>query len=120
MLNEVANSFMLVGKTYGVAKKADLITVKFPTKTSGGGASFAVSAMLDGFTKILNDVRATKRGNLNPRGFVVNLSWGGSQDTNTGDWMQMNKLFDKLIAEDVVIVTASGNCRVRNPPDCVR
>ena len=101
----------VVGKTCGAAKKADLVTVKLPVGINRSARLYA-SAVLDGFTKILNDVRATKRNRLTTRGFVLNMSFGGPLDTNTGSFRQMSKMIDKLIAEDVVIVTASGNCRM--------
>ena len=60
---------------------------------------------------ILADVVTTKMANPNSKGFVLNLSWGGVETPNTAPWRAYNRLVDKLIAQDVVIVCASGNCR---------
>ena len=69
------------------------------------------SATLDGLAMILADVKGSK---LKQKA-VVNLSFGVSEDIEDASRDKLHDLIEELLANDVVVVGASGNDRVSNP-----
>ena len=62
-------------KTYGVAKKAKIFSVK-GLDSSGYGV---ISEALEAIAFVVNDVQDRQADGTCPNGFVANLSWGGLQ-----------------------------------------
>lgn len=81
-------------KTYGVAKKANLIGVKV-----FNGESASTSTILQGYQWAVNDIRAKSRQNI----AAINLSLGGSFST------AFNKAVKAAYDAGVVTVVAAGN-----------
>lgn len=84
-------------KTYGVAKKANLIGVKV-----FNGESASTSTILDGYQWAVNDIRAKSRQN----NAAINLSLGGPFSS------AFNKAVSAAYNAGVVTVVAAGNDNV--------
>jgi len=97
---------MAVGSKYGTAKNADLVIVKRPEWAAGPDAEDVTeTAALDALIRILNDIKAN---NLQKKA-VVNLSYGYHDDIADTVINSARDLIGQLLAEDAVVVTASGN-----------
>lgn len=102
------------GAKYGVAKKSNLVVVKWPLEKGAapGKRGLVESALLDGMNKIIKDVIAhppTAFGR--PSNAVVNLSFTGRY-SNLARRLFTDALQD-LFKLEVVVVAAAGNKRVR-------
>ena len=103
---------MAVGPRYGIAKEADVVIVKHATlKTplKPGEEDTLESATLDGMSRILKDI---KDHELKKKA-VVNLSFGVSADLEKASKDQFQAIIKELLDNDVVVVTATGNQKVR-------
>ena len=100
----------VVGHTLGVAKKADLVIVKWPTPV-GGTVQLYHSSYLDGLRKVADDVtsRQAAAGPTVVVKSVLNMSFGvpSTPDMDALYVVIMNQLLDL----DIVLVAGSGNCR---------
>ncbi len=103
---------MAVGSKYGTAKNADLVIVKRPEWAGGSDVEDTTeAAALDALVRILDDIKAK---NLQKKA-VVNLSYGYYDDIDDTVINVARDLVGKLLAEDAVVVTASGNeVRIRS------
>jgi hypothetical protein len=97
----------IAGPTFGVAKFADIVVVKAYHKT---WSEVTPSRFLKSFGRIFEDVRDRKM----QRKAVVNISCG-SRTLPTGLLNAWKKIIRYLLKNDVVVVVASGNERVRYP-----
>ena len=107
---------MAVGPRFGIAKKSDVVILKHasfnPEDSDDEDEEDTVeSATLDGMAIILADVKEFKLQNKT----VVNLSFGVTNALEVASREKFHDLVKELLANDVVVVTASGNERVRNP-----
>ncbi|KAL8909225.1 MAG: hypothetical protein Q9171_005143 [Xanthocarpia ochracea] len=103
---------MAVGPRFGVAKNADVVIVKhaiFNREDSDDSdeEDTVESATLDGMAMILADVKGSEL----KKKAVVNLSFGVSEDIEDASRDKIHDLIEELLANDVVVVTASGNER---------
>lgn len=85
----------IAGKTYGVAKKANIISVKVLSGDGSGSASDVIAGL--GF--ILQHYNA----NPPPKGGVVNLSISGDKSP------ALNDAVEALISAGIFVVAAAGN-----------
>ncbi|KAI9756102.1 MAG: hypothetical protein M4579_003989 [Chaenotheca gracillima] len=100
------------GATFGVAKKSNLVVVKWPQElgvVAPKRRGLVESAMLDGLNKILTDVTSLPNNLGRPAKAVVNFSFTGT--LTTGTRMAFKGIVDDLINLDVILVAASGNDR---------
>ena len=95
----------IAGPTFGVAKSANIVMVKAFHKT---WAEVTPSRFLESFGRIFEDVRDRKM----QRKAVVNISFG-SRSLPTSLLNAWKKTIMYLLKNDVVVVVASGNDRVR-------
>lgn len=107
---------MAVGPRFGIAKNSDVVILKHasfnPEDSDDEDEEDTVeSATLDGMAIILADVKEFKLQNKT----VVNLSFGVTNALQVASREKFQDLVKELLANDVVVVTASGNERVRNP-----
>ncbi|KAL8788732.1 MAG: hypothetical protein Q9213_001546 [Squamulea squamosa] len=98
---------MAVGTQYGTAKAADVVIVKHAKLKNEDEEDTTESATLDGMTRILADIKLSR---LNKKA-VVNLSFGVSNDIQEGPKQKFHDIIRDLLANDVVVVTSSGNDR---------
>ncbi|KAL8880717.1 MAG: hypothetical protein Q9198_001930 [Flavoplaca austrocitrina] len=103
---------MAVGPKNGIAKNADVVILKhtsFNPKDSDDEdeEDTVESATLDGMAIILADVKEHKLQNK----AVVNLSFGLTTALEDASRDKFRDLVKELLANDVVVVTASGNDR---------
>lgn len=94
----------VIGERFGVAKLANLVVLKHRFNSRGGPMS---SSILENLALVLADVKANKlQGKA-----VLNLSFGGSGTSPAFvEYVQaLDKVMGNLIANDVVVVVASGN-----------
>ncbi|PYI35452.1 subtilisin-related protease [Aspergillus indologenus CBS 114.80] len=87
-------SGIIGGRTYGVAKRATLVSVKVFV-----GESSSTSVILDGFNWAVNDIVSKNRTSKS----VINMSLGGSYSSTFNDAVE--NAFD----EGVLSVVAAGN-----------
>lgn len=90
----------VVGKTFGVAKKADLVVVKLKTRQG----SFKVSHSLKTLIEVCSDARTEK---LDKK--VVSISWGIERIKDQANLDAMRNAMRDLIRDDFIVVLASGN-----------
>lgn len=89
-----------VGPTYGVAKKSDVVIVKLPIlKDKSDPTATSLAGIVEGYRRIVQHVIANNKQGM----AVVNNSNGGAQHP------MLLAYIKRLIALDVVVVTASGN-----------
>lgn len=100
---------MAIGSKYGTAKGANVVIVKYPELADNNPEDSSEAAALDALTKIVNDIR---ENSLQKRA-VVNLSYGFHGDMDDEALTQAKQLIGELLADDVVVITASGNENVR-------
>jgi len=100
---------MAVGSKYGTAKGANVVIVKYPELADNNPEDSSEAAALDALTKIVNDIR---ENSLQKRA-VVNLSYGFHGGMDDEALTQAKQLIGELLADDVVVITASGNENVR-------
>jgi subtilisin family serine protease len=84
------------GKTYGVAKKVDLIGIKVFNDSTGSASTIDIIQALEW---VVNDKNSTKP----PKKAVANLSLGG------GGSRVMDAAVAAAVREGVVVVVAAGN-----------
>lgn len=84
------------GKTYGVAKKADLIGVK----VLGDNGSGTTSNIIDGLNWILTNIQSTGKPS------IVSMSLGGEISQALDD------VVNSLISSGVTVVVAAGNSNI--------
>jgi hypothetical protein len=108
----------VAGKTLGTAKKAKLVSVKWPVPldNSDTATQVHVTSVMDAFRKISRDIQA-RQASANRVGWaIINMSFGVAPapevEAQIRDWMQ------QFINNDVVLVTSSGNCRGKVNNDC--
>jgi hypothetical protein len=106
-----------VGKSYGVSKNAAVTVVRVPRPVltqedidSGVDKGFRYTTSVDALRLVLQDVI---NKNLQYRA-VINLSWGFTNDLGRiplpGEYTyEIYQVLQALIAENVVVVTSSGN-----------
>jgi hypothetical protein len=104
----------VVGRTFGVAKNADLMNVKWPISTPNPGQLFH-TALFDGLRVISEHLKFRKQIANRPGIAVINMSFSMFITRALSD--QFSDWIDQLIAMDVVIVASSSNCRIAIPPD---
>lgn len=95
------------GFLYGIAKLSSIVVGKIQhiPGTTGG---FAASSILENLSFVAQDVKDKKlQGKA-----VLNLSFGGGGDAKYVK--SLYKVIADIEANDVVVVVASGNSRVRN------
>ncbi|KAL8993004.1 MAG: hypothetical protein Q9169_006662 [Polycauliona sp. 2 TL-2023] len=105
---------MAVGPRFGIAKNADVVIVKHAifnqmNPDDPDEEDTVESVTLDGMASILAEVKDLHLGNKT----VVNLSFGVTSALEDASREKFHDLIQELLANDVVVVTASGN--ERNP-----
>ncbi|KAL9033289.1 MAG: hypothetical protein Q9180_006025, partial [Flavoplaca navasiana] len=109
---------MAVGPRFGTAKNANVVIVKhaiFNKKNPDDPdeEDTVESATLDGMASILADVKDSKLQNKT----VVNLSFGLTSALEVASRDKVYDLIKELLANDVVVVTSSGNERDEDTGD---
>ncbi|KAL9035431.1 MAG: hypothetical protein Q9180_004866, partial [Flavoplaca navasiana] len=101
---------MAVGPRFGIAKNSDVVILKHAAFNSEDPddedeEDTVESATLDGMAIILADVKELKLQNKT----VVNLSFGVTNALEVASREKFHDLVKELLANDVVVATASGN-----------
>ncbi|KAL8948294.1 MAG: hypothetical protein Q9222_005515 [Ikaeria aurantiellina] len=94
----------MVGRIAGVAKAANLKTVRFPL-TPSLGSSTTMASTLKGLYHIYRDV---EENDLEGRS-IINISWGGPGPLSYINLDYLKETFQRLIHEGTVIVVAGGD-----------
>lgn len=99
-----------MGNFHGVARRANLIGVGLPMDLG-----VRPTAMIDAFSKIWKDIRNIRAQDGGRRArFVINMSF--EFQPGKGLVRRLARFLKKLAGNgDVVLVIASGNCRVDDP-----
>jgi len=105
----------VAGVDSGVFKQANLISVSLPRLLDQNGqlynpAVIAFGALHDAFLKVLQDVQQ-KKDFTTATSFVVNISLRLNWSNTRLRTLAQDRI-NALLAQDIVVVFSSGNCRV--------